>query len=133
MVDGRTSELGAIEVHKNVMSAIAGYETANIDGVAGMSEGVADGIAKKLSRDTAGRGVKVSFDDSGRVTVDISIIVRYGTVIQEVGHNVQEAVLNALRRMTECAVVAVNVHVQGVEMPDRSAAGTESEREGGLA
>ena len=131
MVDGRNSELGAIEVHKNVMSAIAGYETASMDGVAGMSEGVADGIAKKLSRDTAGRGVKISFDDSGRVTVDISIIVRYGTVIPEVCRNVQEAVLNALRRMTESAVVAVNVHVQGMEMPER--AGAETEREGGLA
>jgi uncharacterized alkaline shock family protein YloU len=113
------------------MSAIAGFETANVDGVAGMSEGVADGIAKKLSRDTAGRGVKVSFDDSGRVTVDISIIVRYGTIIPQVCRNVQEAVLNALRVMTESAVVAVNVHVQGMEMPDRS--GAESEREGGLA
>jgi uncharacterized alkaline shock family protein YloU len=133
MVDGQTSELGTIEVHKNVMSAIAGYETANVDGVAGMSEGVADGIAKKLSRDTAGRGVKVSFDDSGRVTVDISIIVRYGTIIPEVCRNVQEAVLTALRRMTESAVVAVNVHVQGVEMPDKPGSGTDSERDGGLA
>jgi uncharacterized alkaline shock family protein YloU len=133
MVDGRTSELGAIEVHKNVMSAIAGYETANVDGVAGMSEGVADGIAKKLSRDTAGRGVKVSFDDSGRVTVDISIIVRYRTIIPEVCRNVQEAVLTALRTMTESAVVAVNVHVQGMEMPDKSRSGAESERDGGSA
>jgi uncharacterized alkaline shock family protein YloU len=130
MVDGRTSELGAIEVHKNVMSAIAGFETAGVEGVAGMSEGVTDGIAKRLSRDTAGRGVKVSFDDSGRVTVDISIIVRYGTIIPQVCRNVQEAVLNALRVMTESAVVAVNVHVQGMEMPERS--GGESEREGGL-
>lgn len=131
MADGQTSELGTIEVHKNVMSAIAGYETANVDGVAGMSEGVADGITKKLSRDTAGRGVRVSFDDSGRVTVDISIIVRYGTVIPEVCRNVQEAVLNALRRMTESSVVAVNVHVQGMEMPERPASRAESGREGG--
>lgn len=133
MSDGKSSELGTIEVHKNVMSAIAGYETANVEGVAGMSEGVADGISKKLSRDRAGRGVKVTFDDSGRVTVDISIVVRYGAIIPEVCRNVQEAVLNALRRMTESSVLAVNVHVQGMEMPEQPGSGAEAEREGGLA
>jgi len=130
MSSGEASELGAIEVHKNVMSAIAGYETAKVDGVAGMSEGVANGIAKKLSRDTAGRGVRVSFDDSGRVTVDLSIIVRYGMVIPEVCRRVQEAVLSALRTMAESAVVAVNVHVQGIELPERPITGTGSEKEG---
>jgi len=124
------SDLGTIEVHKNVMSAIAGYETARVDGVAGMSEGVADGIAKKLAGDTASRGVRVTFDDSGRVTVDLSIIVRYGAVIPEICRRVQETVLGALRRMTESAVVAVNVHVQGVDLPDQAGAGVETEMEG---
>ena len=109
MSNEQSSELGTIEVHKNVMSAIAGYETAKVEGVAGMSEGVADGIAKKLSGDTASRGVRVAFDDSGRVTVDLSIIVRYGRVIPEVCRRVQETVLDALRKMTEGAV-KVAVH-----------------------
>ena len=124
------SELGTIEVHKNVMSTIAGYETARVEGVAGMSEGVADGIAKKLAGDTASRGVRVTFDDSGRVTIDLSVIVRYGTVIPEVCRTVQETVLGALRRMTESAVVAVNVHVQGVEVPEQADAGVENLMEG---
>ena len=132
MSNEQSSELGTIEVHKNVMSAIAGYETARVEGVAGMSEGVADGIAKKLSGDTASRGVRVAFDDSGRVTVDLSIIVRYGRVIPEVCRRVQETVLSALRKMTEGAVVAVNVHVQGVELPDQDGADVESEMEGEL-
>jgi len=126
----RDSELGTIEVHKNVMSAIAGYEAAKVEGVAGMSEGVADGIARKLAGDTASRGVRVTFDDSGRVTVDLSIIVRYGAVIPEVCRRVQEVVLDALRRMTESAVVAVNVHVQAVELPGGPSAGGANEMEG---
>ena len=130
MSNEQGSELGTIEVHKNVMSTIAGYETARVEGVAGMSEGVADGIAKKLAGDTASRGVRVTFDDSGRVTIDLSVIVRYGTVIPEVCRTVQEVVLGALRKMTESAVVAVNVHVQGVEVPEQADAGVESEMEG---
>jgi uncharacterized alkaline shock family protein YloU len=130
MPDEHTSELGTIEVHKNVMSAIAGYETARVEGVAGMSEGVADGIAKKLTGDTAGRGVRVTLDDNGRVTIDLSIIVRYGTVIPEVCRKVQEAVLSALRRMTASSVVAVNVYVQGVELPQRAQTTAETEMEG---
>jgi uncharacterized alkaline shock family protein YloU len=132
MSNEQSSELGTIEVHKNVMSAIAGYETAKVEGVAGMSEGVADGIAKKLSGDTASRGVRVAFDDSGRVTVDLSIIVRYGMVIPEVCRRVQETVLGALRKMTEGAVVAVNVHVQGVELPVQDSADAENEMGGEL-
>jgi len=124
------SELGTIEVHKNVMSAIAAYEAAKVEGVARMSEGVADGIARKLAGDTASRGVRVTFDDSGRVTVDLSIIVRYGIVIPEVCRRVQEVVLDALRKMTESAVVAVNVHVQAVELPGDASAGGANEMEG---
>jgi len=124
------SELGTIEVHKNVMSAIAAYEAAKVEGVARMSEGVADGIARKLAGDTASRGVRVTFDDSGRVTVDLSIIVRYGIVIPEVCRRVQEVVLEALRKMTESAVVAVNVHVQAVELPGDASAGGANEMEG---
>jgi uncharacterized alkaline shock family protein YloU len=130
MSNERDSELGTIEVHKNVMSAIAGYEAAKVEGVARMSEGVADGIARKLAGDTASRGVRVTFDDSGRATVDLSIIVRYGTVIPEVCRRVQEVVLDALRKMTESAVVAVNVHVQAVELPGGASAGVANEMEG---
>ena len=130
MSNGRGSELGSIEVHKNVMSVIAGYEAAKVEGVARMSEGVADGIARKLAGDSAGRGVRVTFDDSGRVSVDLSIIVRYGIVIPDVCRRVQEVVLDALRRMTKSAVVAVNVHVQGVELPGAVHAGAANEAEG---
>ena len=67
------------------------------------------------------------------IGVVISIVVRYGVIIPEVCRNVQEAVLNALRRMTESSVLAVNVHVQGMEMPERHGSGAEAEREGDLA
>src|SRR5690606_3562353 len=84
-----------------------------VPGVAGMSGGFAGGISEMLGRKNLSKGVKVEVGDK-EAAIDLYIIVEYGCRIPEVAWNIQEKVKNAVENMTGLKVVAVNIHIQGV-------------------
>lgn len=54
--------------------------------------------------------------------------MQYGVRIPNVALKVQEAVKNAIESMTGLVVVEVNVHVQGVEMPEQDSDKEDDQR-----
>lgn len=108
---------GSIRVADEVVSIIAGLASTEIDGIAGMSGGIAGGIAEILGRKNFSKGVKVEVGEK-EAAVDLFIIVKYGVRIPEVALAVQENVKRAIETMTGLTVVEVNVHVQGVGFPE---------------
>lgn len=104
---------GAIKISKEVVAIIAGLAASEVTGVAGMSGGLAGGLAEKLGRKNLSKGVKAEVGEK-EATIDIFIIVDYGARIQEVAHQVQTGVKNAVENMTGLKVLQVNVSVQGV-------------------
>lgn len=113
---GRTS-LGAIRIANEVVAVIAGLAATEIDGIAGMSGGVAGGIAEMLGRRNLSRGVKVEVGER-ETAVDLFIIVEFGVRIPDVAIRVQENVKQAIESMTGLAVIEVNVHIQGVSFAE---------------
>ncbi|MGI6318714.1 MAG: Asp23/Gls24 family envelope stress response protein [Firmicutes bacterium] len=113
------SELGAIRIADEVVSIIAGLAATEIEGVAGMSGGIAGGIAEALGRKNFSKGVKVEVGEE-EASVDLFLIVRYGTRIPDVAWGVQENVKKAIENMTGLKVLKVNVHVQGVNFPQQN-------------
>ncbi len=112
--------IGAIRIADEVVSVIAGLAATEIDGVAGMSGGIAGGIAEMLGKKSFTKGVKVEVGEK-ETAVDLYMIVKYGARIPDVAIAVQENVKKAIENMTGLSVVEVNVHVQGVgfaEEPD---------------
>ncbi|WP_424152216.1 Asp23/Gls24 family envelope stress response protein [Selenomonas noxia] len=109
--------LGTIRVADEVVSIIAGLATTEVDGIAGMSGGLAGGIAEILGRKNFSKGVKVEVGEK-EAAVDLYIIVKYGIRIPEVALAAQENVKRAIEAMTGLTVVEVNVHVQGVGFPE---------------
>ena len=112
--------IGAIRIADEVVSVIAGLAATEIDGVAGMSGGIAGGIAEMLGTKSFTKGVKVEVGEK-ETAVDLYMIVKYGARIPDVAIAVQENVKKAIENMTGLSVVEVNVHVQGVgfaEEPD---------------
>ncbi|MBF1704656.1 MAG: Asp23/Gls24 family envelope stress response protein [Selenomonas sp.] len=109
--------LGTIRVADEVVSIIAGLATTEVDGIAGMSGGIAGGIAEILGRKNFSKGVKVEVGEK-EAAVDLYIIVKYGIRIPEVALAAQENVKRAIETMTGLSVVEVNVHVQGVGLPE---------------
>lgn len=107
------TDLGTIQIAPEVVEIIAGLATVEVDGVAGMSGGLAGGIAEFLGRKNLAKGVKVDVGEK-EAAVDVSIIIDYGCKIPEVAENIQYNVKNAIYSMTGLQVVEVNVHIHGV-------------------
>lgn len=113
----KDSSLGSIRIADDVVSIIAGLAATEVDGIAGMSGGIAGGIAEILGRKNFSKGVKVEVGEK-EAAVDLYIIVKYGVRIPDVALEVQENVKRAIETMTGLSVVEVNVHVQGVGFPE---------------
>ena len=103
---------GTITYANEVIAIISGVAANEVAGIAGMctSGGIADvfGRNKNITK-----GVKVE-NGSEEASVDLYVVVEYGTPIQTAAADVQENVRTAIETMTGLHVVRVDVHVQGV-------------------
>lgn len=113
MDPGERNELGEIRIANEVVGIISGLAATEVKGVAGMSGGIAGGIAEMLGRRNLAKGVKVEVGQK-EAAIDLFIVVEYGYRIPEIAWEIQENVKRALESMTGLQVVEVNVHVQGV-------------------
>lgn len=103
-----------IKISNDVVAVIAGVAVSEVPGVASMSGGFAGGISEVLSgKKNLSKGIKVDAGEK-EVKIDVNIIVEYGSRIPDVAFDIQNRVKTAVEGMTGLKVVAVNVHVQGV-------------------
>lgn len=111
-VDFNLENGGTIKYANEVIAIIAGVAASEVDGIAGMctSGGISDIIGRNRS---ITRGVKVEIGGE-EASVELYIVVEYGSPIQKVASEVQENVRKAIETMTGLHVVTVDVHVQGV-------------------
>ncbi len=105
---------GSIRIANEVVKIIAGLAATEIEGVAGMSGGVVDGITELLMKKNLSKGVKVELGEK-QIAVDLFLVIEYGAKIPETAYLVQDNVKRAIESMTGMEVVEINVHIQGVE------------------
>lgn len=108
---------GSIKIADEVVGIITGLAATEVEGVAGMSGGIAGGIADMLGRKSLSKGVKVEVTDE-TASVDVYVIIEYGNSIPDVAWKIQDNVKQAIEGMTGLDVKTVNVHVQGVNFPE---------------
>lgn len=106
-------DYGTVKISEEVVAIIAGIAATDVPGVAGMSGGIAGGIAEILGRKNLSKGVKVEVGEK-EAAIDLYIIVEFGARIPEVAWDIQDKVKNAVQSMTGLNVIEVNIHVQGV-------------------
>ena len=107
-----------IKISNDVIEMIAGVAANVVQGVAEMTGGFAGGISEILSgKKNYSKGIKVNINES-TVIIDVNIIVEYGARIPNVAFEIQKRVKTAVENMTGLNVEEVNVHVQGVALPD---------------
>lgn len=122
-----SADEGSIKIADEVVSIITGLAATEIEGVAGMSGGIAGGIADMLGRKNLSKGVKVEVDEES-ASVDVYVVIEYGKAIPDVAWQIQDNVKQAIEGMTGLTVKAVNVHVQGVNFPDEEEESKEAEK-----
>jgi uncharacterized alkaline shock family protein YloU len=112
---GEDTTLGRITITPRAIATIAAQATLRSYGVVGMaSKNLMDGIAQALARDPR-HGVEVS-TQGDQVTIDLFVIVEYGTRISEVAESVAQSVRFQVERAIGLPVAAVNVHVQDLRI-----------------
>ena len=115
-----------IKISNDVVAVIAGKAVSEAPGVYAMAGGFAGGISEVLSgKKNLSKGIKVEVGEK-ETRIDVNIIVEYGTRIPDVAFDIQNRVKSAVEGMTGLKVVAVNVHVQGVNTETQEENNTEN-------
>ncbi len=112
-----STELGKIVITEEAISTVAGVAALECYGLVGMCSRsrIRDGFIELLGKENLSRGVEVHLN-ADSVSIDLFIIVGYGTRISEVAQNIMEKVKYVVESFVGLPVEQVNVNVQGVRV-----------------
>lgn len=110
----KETEVNGIKISEDVVAKIAGIATSEVKGVYSMNSGFVDGLFGKKN---FSKGVKVQVNEKD-ATIDLFITVEYGCRIPDIAWEIQNRVKTSVENMTGLKVLEVNIHVQGVNLPE---------------
>lgn len=115
MKEETKTDLGAIRIHKDVISSIAFIATQDTEGVKRV--GFKIPLPIKICQTLGIRypGIRVNIEKNGEVRLNISLVVKFGFNIPEVSSRVQENVRLALEKMSSVSIRDINISVLGIE------------------
>ncbi len=109
------TKIGEVQIADEVVTIIAGLAATEVEGVVSLAGNITnDKVGKKGIKNLA-KGVKVDVLQ-GSVSVEVSMLMKYGYSIPGVTQKVQDKVKTAIENMTGLQVTDVNVRVVGVEI-----------------
>ena len=109
----RQAELGSVNSSEAVLAVLAGAAPIEVEGVSALGTTLTNEVASLVTRKSVSKGVRPEVEGEA-VTVDVTILVKYGYVVPEVAKNVQDAIQNAVMNTSGLDVSGVNVTVSGV-------------------
>jgi uncharacterized alkaline shock family protein YloU len=107
--------IGEVRVADEVVAIIAGLAATEVDGVSSMPGNITNELVSRLGMKNLSKGVKVNVTESS-VSVDLTLILKYGYGIPDVCSKVQDRVKTAIETMTGLEVTDVNVRIAGVDI-----------------
>lgn len=107
---------GVISINDEVVARIAGYTAIECYGIVGMAaKNVKDGLVQLLKLESLTKGIKLRSNNSS-VSIDLHIIVEYGTNIPAICNNIKNSVSYSIKEYTGLDVEDVNIFVDGVRV-----------------
>jgi uncharacterized alkaline shock family protein YloU len=107
--------LGSIRISPNAISALASQAALSSYGVVGMAaRGGFESLVHPTAKDPR-QGVAVHILED-KITIDVYVILEYGTRISTVADSVAHAVQYTVERVLGLPVETVNIHVQGLRV-----------------
>ncbi|KRM59650.1 Asp23/Gls24 family envelope stress response protein [Secundilactobacillus malefermentans] len=108
---------GTINITNDVIATVVGGAATDSYGVVGMASKnqIRDNVNVILRRENYAKGVVVHQEDNG-ISIEVNLIVSYGSKISEVSKAVQSKVKYNLETMLGVTANSVNVIVQGVKV-----------------
>ena len=109
------TDLGQITVDSAVYTNIAGFAATNCFGVKGMAyRSMTDGLVHLLRREAMSKGVKVTYNEDGTVSIELHIVVENGVNIATVCRSIMSEVKYVVTKNTGVEVREVNVFVDSI-------------------
>ena len=108
---------GSIKISDDVIIACAEQAVLKTPGIAALSGKFADLIPKNLpGKESLYKGVRLSREEEG-IILDLFVSVKYGINIPAACWDLQENVKKEVTTLTGEKVLAINVNIQGVQLP----------------
>ena len=110
----KIQENGNVMISENVVAAIVANSLTEVEGIGSM--GTKPGITA-LDFDTKkhwSKSLKILIAEDNSVSIDCSLMIRYGYSVVDVASAVQQAITLNVEAVTGAQVVNVNVNVCGI-------------------
>ena len=108
-----SEEMGNIHISQEVLAVIAAAAAVEVEGVGGLTAGLGSDVSELVGRKVMSKGVRLSVVEE-QVTIDLSLLVKFGHAVPDVAKAVQDAVFSAVENTSGLSVACVNVAVVGV-------------------
>jgi uncharacterized alkaline shock family protein YloU len=103
----------SITVAPSALITIAREATINVPGVSRMSN-TPGGVGRLLRRTPSANGVRIAVQNN-TAAIDLYVILKAGTSMREVSHEVQREVARAMHEIVGLNVTSVDVHIVDVD------------------
>ena len=111
------NDLGMICITSEVFTNIAGEAATNCFGVKGMAaRSKTDGLVHLLRRESMSKGVAVSFNDDGSVSLALHIVVDHGVNLKVLAESIMNEVAYKVSKATGVPVKSVDVCVDSMQV-----------------
>jgi uncharacterized alkaline shock family protein YloU len=112
-----TTPLGSVLISPRAIATIAFHAARLSYGVVGLtSKNLMEGITQVIVKDPT-HGIEVKYDEQ-KISIDIYVIIEYGTRIKSVASSVRNTVKFSVEKALGMPVDQVNVHVRGLRVSD---------------
>ncbi len=109
-----TNEYGDIIIDKDVVAKIANRSAMECYGLVGMAY-FKNGFAELLNKNRGSKGINVEIEDN-RISLELSVIIEYGTRVSTVAENIMDRVKYDTEMMTGLEVEHISIKVAGVRV-----------------
>ncbi|MBR1780973.1 MAG: Asp23/Gls24 family envelope stress response protein [Oscillospiraceae bacterium] len=108
-------EKGNLVISNDVFTQLAGVIATNCFGVKGMAvRSKTDGLVHLLRRESMAKGVKVTPNEDGSVTIDLHIIVDSGVNIAAISSAITNEVTYTVQQYTGVPVRSVEIFIDSI-------------------
>ena len=111
------SQRGEISISSAVFTSITGAAATNCFGVKGMAyRSMTDGLVHLLRREAMSKGVKVTYNEDGTVSIELHIIVENGVNLVAVCRSIINQVRYMVSENTGASIRSIDVCVDSMNM-----------------
>ena len=111
----KSDEKGSINISEEVITVIAATAAVDVEGVHGLFVSHGREITQISGKKGLYKGVRLN-NANNKLNVDIYIVAKMGYSVNEIGEDVQKAVVSAIESATGIKVGDINVHICGVAL-----------------